>query len=86
MMNSSTFFYIKAHTLDTEAPCLDLDLSVTNDIVSYQNYEKQDNFYFEIVSFLIFDGDVPHSPSHGVYILKLICFARFCSYVDEIQY
>ena len=29
-----------------------------------------------------FDGDVPRSPSYGVYISQLIRFARVCSNVD----
>ena len=29
------------------------------------------------------DGDVPHSPSYGVYMSQLILFARVCSNVDD---
>ena len=31
------------------------------------------------------DGDVPRSPSYGVYISQLIRFARVCSYVDDFN-
>ena len=55
---------------------LDLDLSITNDIVSTKIDDKQDYFNFEIV------GDVPCSPSYGVYISQLICVAKVCSRVD----
>ena len=34
---------------DTEAPFLDLDLSIMNGIVSSKIYDKQDDFNFEIV-------------------------------------
>ena len=56
----------KANSSDTEAPFLDLNLSITNGIVSSKIFDKQDDFNFEIVNFPFLDGDVPHSPSYGV--------------------
>ena len=44
--------------------------------------EKLDDFNFEIVNVPFLDGDVPRSPSYGVYISQLISFARVCSNVD----
>ena len=58
----------KAFFSDTEVPVLDLNLSITNGIVSSTIYDKRDNFNFEIVDFSFLDGDVPRSPSYGVYI------------------
>ena len=75
----------KANSTDTEAPFLDLNLSITNGIVSSEIYEKRVGFNFEIVNFPFLDGDVPHSPSYGVYISQLIRFARVCSYVDDFN-
>ena len=40
----------KANTSDTEAAFLDLHLSISNDIVSTKNYDKRDDFDFEIVN------------------------------------
>ena len=57
----------KANSSDTEAPFLDLNLSITNGIVSSKIYDKRDDFNFEIVNFPFLDGDVPHSLSYGVY-------------------
>ena len=74
---------IKANSSDTEAPFLDLNLSITNGIVSSKIYDKRDDFNFEIVNFPFLDGDVPRSPSYGVYISQLIRFARVCSNVDD---
>ena len=31
------------------------------------------------------DGDVPRSPSYGVYISQFIRFARLCSHVDDFN-
>ena len=75
----------KAYSSDTEAPFLDLNLSITNGIVSSKNYDKRDDFNFEIVNFPFLDGDVPRSPSYGVYISQLIRFARVCSNVDDFN-
>ena len=62
-----------------------MDLSITNGIVSSKIYDKQDDFDFEIVNLPFFDGDVPCSPSYGVYISQLIRFARVYSYVDDFN-
>ena len=70
---------------DTEAPFLNLDLSITNGIVSPKIYDERGDFNFEIVNFLFLGGDVPRSPSYGVCILQHICFARVCSYVDKFN-
>ena len=48
---------IKANSSDTEAPFLDLNLSITNGIVSSKNYDKRDDFNFEIVNFTFLDGE-----------------------------
>ena len=39
------------NTSDTEAALLDLHLSISKDIVSNKNYDKRDDFDFEIVNF-----------------------------------
>ena len=75
----------KANSSDTEAPFMDLNLSITNGIVSSKIYDKRNDFNFEIVNFPFLDGDVPRSPSYGVYISQLIRFARVCSYVGDFS-
>ena len=57
----------KANYSDTEAPFLDLNLSISKGIVSSKIYDKWDNFNFEKVNFPFFDGDVPR-PLPMVYI------------------
>ena len=64
----------KANTSDTEAPFLDLHLSISNGFVSSKIYDKRDEFDFEI-DFPFLDGDVPRRPSYGIYISRLIRFA-----------
>ena len=46
---------------------------------------KSNDFDFEIVNFPFLDGDVPRSPSYGVYILQLIRFARVFSNIDDFN-
>ena len=58
----------KANSSDTEASFLDLNFSITNGIVSSKIYDKRDDFNFELVNYPFLDGDVPPSPSYGVYI------------------
>ena len=73
----------KANSSDTEAPFFYLNLSITYGIVSSKMYDKWDDFNFEIVNFPFLDGNVPRSPSYGVYISRLIRFARVRSNVND---
>ena len=57
---------------------MDLNLSIMNGIVSSKIHDKLDDFNFEIVTFPFLDGDVPRSPSYGVYISQLIQIFEEC--------
>ena len=73
----------KANSSDTEAPFLDLNLSISNGTVSSKTYDKRDDFH--IVNFQFLDGDVPRCTSYGVYISQLIRFARASSNVSDFN-
>ena len=75
----------KANSSDTETSFLDLNLSITNGIVSSKIYDKRDDFNCEIVNFPFLDGDAPRSHSYGVYISQLIPFAKVFSDVDDFN-
>ena len=75
----------KANTSDTEAPFLDLHLSISNGFVSSKIYDNRDDFDFDVVNFSFLDGDVPRSTSYGVYISQLIRFARVSSHVADFS-
>ena len=75
----------KANNPDTEVAFLDLHLSISNDIVSTNIYDKRDNFDFKIVNLPFLNGDVPRSTSYGFYISQLIRFARASSYVTDVN-
>ena len=72
----------KANASNTEAPFLDLHLSISNDIVSTKVYDKRDDFDFEIVNFPFFDDDVPRSTS---YLANVECFASALISLSSIQ-
>ena len=71
----------KANSTYTEAPFLDLHLSISNGFASPKMYDKRDDFDFDIVNFPFLDGDVPRVPSEGVYISHLIRVARVSSHL-----
>ena len=75
----------KTNASDTEAKFLDLHLSISNAVVSSKIYERRDVFDFGILNFLFLDGDVPRSTSYGIYISRLIQFARVASHVTDIS-
>ena len=75
----------KANSSDTEAPFLDLGLSITDGMVSSKIYGERGGFGFGVVNFPFLDGDVPPSPAYGVYISQLIRFATVCSNVEDFN-
>ena len=75
----------KANSYHTEAPFLDLNLSISNDTVSTKIYDKRDDFDFDIVNFPFLDGDVPRHTSYGVYISQLIHYSRASSNVSDFN-
>ena len=70
----------KANISDTEAPFLDLYLSVANGFVSSKIYDKHDDSKFPFL-----DGDVPRHAFYGVYLSQLIRFARVCNHVRDFN-
>ena len=63
----------KANSSDTEAPFLDLNLSITNGKVSSKLYDKLDDFNFEIVNFQFLDGDALRSlPMVYIFLCLLV--------------
>ena len=61
----------KANTSDTEAPFLDLHLSISNGFVSSKIYDKRNDFDSDIVNFPFLDGDVPSPTSYRFTFLNL---------------
>ena len=75
----------KANSSDTEAPFLDLHLTISDGLVSYKIYDKCDDFDFDITNFPFLDGDIHRAASYGVYISQLNRFARVSSHVADFN-
>ena len=75
----------KANTSDAEASFIDLHLSILDGLVSSKIFDKRDDFDFDIVNFPFLDSDVPRTTSYGIYISKLIRFARVSSYLTDFN-
>ena len=75
----------KAITCYKETPFLDLKIKVVDDGFHTNVYDKRDDFGFPIVNFPWLSGDVPRLPSYGIYISKLIRFARCCTSVFDFH-
>ena len=75
----------KANSSDTEASFSDLNLCISNGIVSTKIYDKRDDFDFDIVYFPFLDGDVPRRTSYGLYISQLIRFAGASSNLSDFS-
>ena len=78
---SSNFSWIEQILL-IQKPSFGLGSVNTNGIISSKIYDKRDAFEFEIVNFLFLNGDVPRSPSYGMYSWQLIRFASVRFNVD----
>ena len=75
----------KANSSDTEAPFLELHLTISESFVSSKIHVKRDDFDFDIVNFPFLDGNNSRAPSYAVYISQLIRFARVSSHVTDFN-
>ena len=66
----------KANSSDTEAPFLDLNLSITKCIASSKIYDKWDDFNFEIVNFPFMESIL--APLPMVYIFLSLFVLQEC--------
>ena len=76
---------IKAHTNYEHYPFLNLDLYIFNGKLNTNIYIKRDDFSFPIVNYPFYKGDVPLSPSYGVYIFQLVRFALVCNNAFDLN-
>ena len=81
----SEFQLNEANSSDTEAPFLDLHLTVSDGFVSSKIYDKRDDIDFDIVNYPVLDADIPRDTSYGVYVSQLIRFAIVSSHVADFN-
>ena len=73
----------RANSSDTDAPFLDLHLTISDGFVSSKIYDKRDdNFDFDIVNFSFLEGDIPRATSYEVHISPLV---RLASHVVDFN-
>ena len=80
-----TLFH-KAITSHIEASFLDLNLLISNGIITSKFYDKQDYFNFDSLIFLPLDSDIPNTTSYEVYLSQPIRFARTSGSVSDFNY
>ena len=56
-----------------------------NGFLSRRLYDKRDNFNFDIVNYPYLDSNIPAGPAYGVYISRLVAFARSCVLCDDFN-
>ena len=68
---------------------LDLRISIFREMFRYRSYDKRGDFKFKICSYPHLKGNIPTSPSYGVYMSQLV---RFCdinqkhtSFISDIK-
>ena len=66
-------------------PFLDLQVVITDNIISTSIYDKRDAFDFPIVNFPTLTGNIPQKISYGVFTCELVRYARACSYYEDFE-
>ena len=67
-------------------PFLDLELSITNGIVSNKRTNRDDfNFIIHVINLPILVDEFPRTLSYCVYFSRLIRFARICSNFSDFN-
>ena len=60
----------------SNCPFLDLNLSLTDGVITTSVFDKRDTFNFQIVNFPNLSGNIPSRASYGVFIGELVRYAR----------
>ena len=65
------------------APFLDLQLLITEGVISTSIYDKRDAFDFPIVNFPNLSGNIPNKSAYGTFICELVRYARGCTFLSD---
>ena len=68
-----------------QAPFLDLQLIIEDQIISTSIFDKRDAFDFPIVNFSTLTGNIPLRGSYGVFIGEAVRYARACTYDEDFK-
>ena len=64
---------------------LDCYLYIVNGELTTRLYDKRDNLNFPIINLPFLSSNIPSAPAYGVYVAKLIHYARTCSNYQEFM-
>ena len=56
-----------------------------NGELKFKLYDKRDEFQFDIVNYPHMDSNIPLGPAYGVYVSRLIAFARVCTNFENFD-
>ena len=75
-------------TTENDSECSYLDIMMFNDDdeLKFKLYDKRDQFQFNIVNYPHMDSNIPVGPAYGVYVSRLIAFARVCTDFDNFEF
>ena len=59
---------------------MDLDIKIVDNKFKYKSYDKRQSYDFSIINYPDLKGNVPKTPSYGVFSSQLI---RFCEVNDD---
>ncbi len=85
-MHSYSVLKCLKETTESVNSCSHLDLFLfrgENDRLKSKIYDKRDDFSFKIVNYPFLDSNIPIPPAYGVYVSRLVCFARACSDMSD---
>ena len=66
-------------------PFLDLQVTITDAIISTSIYDKRDAYDFPIVNFPTLTGNIPKKSSYGVFTGEVVRYARACTYFEDFK-
>lgn len=66
-------------------PFLDLQITITDSVISTSIYDKRDTFDFPIVNFPTLTGNIPRKSSYGVFTGEVVRYARACTYFEDFK-
>ncbi len=74
---------VPADNNDCAAPFLDLQLLITEGVISTSIYDKRDAFDFPIVNFPHLSGNIPNKSAYGTFICELVRYTRGCTFLSD---
>ena len=65
---------------------LDMNILISNGVISTSIYDKRDSFSFPIVNFPDLTGNIPLKESYGVFTGECVRYARSCTFLEDFTF